>query len=54
MINWGAISQRSATLLCIVDSTVTAKYYDILNAFLLEKSHALYPKEWRFQQKNAR
>ena len=51
---WGAISQRGATPLCIVDSTVnSAKYCDILNGFLLETAHALYPDRWRFQQDNA-
>lgn len=52
---WGAISQRGATPLCIVDGTVnSAKYCDILNGFLLETAHVLYPEGWRFQQDNAR
>jgi len=48
---WGAISQRGATPLCIVDGTVNSpKYCEILSGFLLETAHVLYPEEWRFQQ----
>ncbi|XP_050519504.1 uncharacterized protein LOC114340796 [Diabrotica virgifera virgifera] len=31
-----------------------AKYCDLLNGFLLETAHVLYPEGWRFQQDNAR
>lgn len=52
---WGAISQRGATPLCIVDGTVNSiKYCNILNGFLLQTAHTLFPDGWRFQQDNAR
>jgi len=52
---WGAISQRGATPLCIVDGTVNStKYCEILSGFLLETAHVLYPVGWHFQQDDAR
>lgn len=48
---WVAISQSGAMAFCIVNGTVySVKYCDILNGFLLETAHGLFPNGRSLQQ----